>query len=166
MNNEICLCGHPNKRHKPDIRDERKYLNPCLHCSCKEFYAREEGFFGMPQEKLEKVMKKVIREANEEQVGMVEQSMKEKHKHSIGCRERCILDFNKKEPVDEWPNIGDKYYFISINGKSIQMAKWGKYSSIEDHESKRDFLGVYRTREEAEAVRDKVREFVRNLNKK
>ena len=62
---------------------------------------------------------------------------------------------------DEWPKVGGDYWFIDSDGDV-----WGSHWDGEvTDEYRQAFLGIYRTKEEAEKARDDVREFIRNRNK-
>ena len=62
---------------------------------------------------------------------------------------------------EEWPQEGDKYYYMDHYG-DLQNDTWTHHKLDKE---RRDFLGTYRTKEEAQAVSDKVREFVKGLGK-
>lgn len=73
-----------------------------------------------------------------------------------------LLELGQVEEVkEEWPKVGDIYFFVDSFGDLYDRV-WNnvKYPDRE----RRDFLGIYRTREAAEKVRDAIREFVKTLN--
>lgn len=61
------------------------------------------------------------------------------------------------EGKEEWPQWGDWYWYLGTRGSMSKMS-WG--GNTIDCET-RDFLGIYRTEDEAEEMREKIREFVR-----
>ena len=70
-----------------------------------------------------------------------------------------ILEEVKEE---EWPKNGELYWFIDGLNFEVCSSHWS--NSVMDR-YRVNFLGIYRTKEEAEKARDDVREFIRNRNK-
>ena len=69
--------------------------------------------------------------------------------------EGTVIDDSPKE--GKWqPEDGDKYWYIWGTG-DIDTCNW--YG--EEHDiTRKDFFGIYKTKEEAEVARDKIRTFV------
>lgn len=130
MKTEICECGHSEGRH---LFTGKGLFKGCLHCSCKEFYAREED-----KNDIEDMYIPCF------------------HGKHFKC-ENC----DSPKPVEEWPKKHDEYYYINEEGY-LSLGYWDN-DSIDRF--RKDFLGIYRDSKEADAVRDKVREFVRNIKK-
>lgn len=55
------------------------------------------------------------------------------------------------EPIDEWPKKGDKYWYINYFGD----INYSRYDGYLDENDK--FLGIYRTKEEAEMAAERIR---------
>lgn len=94
---------------------------------------------------------------------------------SIGC-------FTKKnQPASKWnifnvthwaplpempkkkrwrPKEDEKYFFISSNYDKIGVRLWVNKGVYWNDECKRSFLGVYKTKEEAELIHNKIKKFV------
>ena len=72
---------------------------------------------------------------------------------------------NKECPVcnpvkeEEWPKVGDEYFCIRDEGGVSNSCSW---DDMPFEVNRKNFLGIYRTKEEAEKARDDVREFIRN----
>ncbi len=75
--------------------------------------------------------------------------------------EEPMEDPRPAEPVEEWPKRWNICWQLTLDGE-VGKREWNG-GNID--KGLRDFLGLYRTREEAESVRDKVREFVKSLKK-
>jgi hypothetical protein len=75
--------------------------------------------------------------------------------------DKIIAGLKKQKQPDEWPKIGDKYWFLNCYG--IWSAKW----CGDDIDQKRQKRGIYKTKSEAQ-YRDGVRllnEYLRSMNK-
>ena len=73
--------------------------------------------------------------------------------------EEQVNHYNKDEwvsgtlkPVDSWPKEGDEYWFINADG-DVGHIKQNRYGLDENDK----FLGVYRTKQEAEYAADRIR---------
>lgn len=58
------------------------------------------------------------------------------------------------------PKEDEKYFFISSDYDKIECRLWVNKGVYWNDECKRSFLGVYKTKEEAELIRDKIKKFV------
>jgi hypothetical protein len=67
------------------------------------------------------------------------------------------LEKEVNHPSKSWPQKGDKYYCFDSLGET-RRANWD--DDIIDHKIL-EFLGVYRTEEEAVAMREKIRAFIK-----
>ena len=77
------------------------------------------------------------------------------------CEEHHVVTEPTPPPVaEEWPKKGDVYWWIMADDINdlVQESKWC-YDEI-DHD-RREFLGVYRTRKEAQDMAEKIKSFVK-----
>ena len=58
------------------------------------------------------------------------------------------------------PKEDEKYFFISSNYDKIGVRLWVNKGVYWNDECKRSFLGVYKTKEEAELIHNKIKKFV------
>lgn len=79
---------------------------------------------------------------------------------NISVKELVKVGLLEEVKEEEWPKMGDVMFAVDDCG-FVRKARWMD-SAVEHH---RAFLGIYRTKEEAEKARDDVREFIRNRNK-
>lgn len=79
---------------------------------------------------------------------------------TLEVEDNDVITINGKPYGEEWPKKGDEYWFILHDG-DVYRCDW--LNDDVDH-SRRDYTGVYRTKEEAEAASDRIREAVRGLN--
>ena len=54
----------------------------------------------------------------------------------------------------EWPQVGDKFYFIYVNGE-VFVEEWSQYH--ERSEQIKNYTGNYKTQQEAEYARDRIK---------
>ncbi len=75
-----------------------------------------------------------------------------------------LLATNIIEEAEDGPWVpveGGEFWYIHCDGDVLEST----FDNTSVDRKISSFLGVYRTREEAEAMRDKVREYVKGLNK-
>ena len=75
---------------------------------------------------------------------------------TIWCKVNELIDAHNSTVVeDEWPKMGCDYHFVDCDGV------WqGTWDGDRKDTKRRDILGIYRTREEAEATLAKIKEFL------
>lgn len=81
-------------------------------------------------------------------------------KHCTHCKEleERIARLEGKGREEAWPKYKDIYYYLDIDG-TITCDTWLNYSS---GKATRDFLGIFKTEEEAEARLAQIKEFIKN----
>lgn len=64
-----------------------------------------------------------------------------------------------EEPVKWEPAKGDKYYYI----EDVLTINWNPWHDIQIDKARKNGFGIYRTEEEAQAVADKIKEFMKTI---
>ena len=73
-----------------------------------------------------------------------------------------MIEVNWNNFVKKWPQIRDSYYFIIIDSAHCSTGE-SYWANDEIDKARRDFLGIYRTRQEAEAALERIKKALKNV---
>jgi hypothetical protein len=71
-----------------------------------------------------------------------------------------VKAMNSEEKKEEWPKAGDEYWCVWNDGE-VNNLHWLGFP-LEG--GRRNFMGIFHTREEAESRRDAIKKFISTLN--